>query len=163
MLLLDFHGFYDNAKREQREDHVADFVDQFGLNVITVYPHGSGDGWSGDSHGWNVEGNGLNTEPGPSGHVCRTPRRAGDGWNDVYECYNSCYNTKRGCDKQWGCNFASCMDDQAFVKRMLQHLSRTLCLDLDHVHVTGISAGGLMAYQVPRALPRPPVTCRDRP
>ena len=67
MLLLDFHGFYDNAKREQREDHVADFVDQFGLNVITVYPHGSGDGWSGDSHGWNVEGNGLNTEPGPSG------------------------------------------------------------------------------------------------
>ena len=146
-LVFNFHGFYDTAKDERLEDRLAAYVNQWGRNVITVYPHGSGDSYSGDSRAWNVDGNGLNTASGPLGPTCRTPRYRGDGWKDVYACYNSCRRSARGCDPHNGCNFASCMDDQAYVRAMLRTLSRKLCIDLDRVHATGISAGGLMVYQ----------------
>ena len=82
MLVLDFHGFYDTARRERREDRLAFFVDQWQLDVVVAEPHGSGDAYSGDSRAWNVDGNGLNTEPGPRGPTCLAPRYNGDGWND---------------------------------------------------------------------------------
>mmetsp|Transcript_34566 Transcript_34566/g.114498 ORF Transcript_34566/g.114498 Transcript_34566/m.114498 type:complete len:331 (-) Transcript_34566:87-1079(-) len=143
MLVLDFHGFYDTARRERREDRLAFFVDKWQLDVVVAEPHGSGDAYSGDSRAWNVDGNGLNTEPGPRGPTCLAPRYNGDGWNDRYKCYDSC----AGCDSTWGCNFASCMDDRSLVASLFRRLSATLCLDLEAIHLTGISAGGLMAYQ----------------
>jgi len=161
MLVLNFHGFYDDARYEVIEDNMPNYVNNNGLSVVTVYPAGSGgllDG--GDSFGWNVEGNGLNLERGPRGSVCETPRYSwysygysyGDSsysysYGDQYTCYSSCSASREGCDPVWGCNFASCMDDRAFVKAMLAQLVATLCVDLDQIHLTGISAGGLMAYQ----------------
>lgn len=44
------------------------------------------------------------------------------------------------------------MDDIGFVGAMLDQLEATMCIDLDHIHVTGISSGGLMAYQVALSL-----------
>jgi len=82
MLVLDFHGFYDTARRERREDRLAFFVDEWQLDIVVAEPHGSGDAYSGDSRAWNVDGNGLNTEPGPQGPTCLAPRYNGDGWND---------------------------------------------------------------------------------
>ena len=150
MLVLDFHGFYDTARRERREDRLAFFVDQWQLDVVVAEPHGSGDAYSGDSRAWNVDGNGLNTDPGPRGPTCLAPRYNGDGWNDRcaasgdrkvrhphvpcstrenhrYKCYDSC----AGCDSTWGCNFASCMDDRSLVESLFRRLSATLCLDLE--------------------------------
>ena len=148
MLILDYHGFYDHAKSERNEDQLRAFVDQQGINAVTVYPVGSGDQWSGDSFAWNVEGNGINTDNGPLGPTCLAPRRQYDGWNDRYTCFDSCSYGPKGCDATWGCNFASCMDDNMFTKRLIKHLTHKLCIDLSHIHVTGISAGALMVYQV---------------
>lgn len=94
------------------------------------------------SYSWNVHGNGLNTEPGPEGPVCKVPR----GINDLYVCYNSCLRSKPGCSMRNGCNSASCMDDVGFIKELVDHLVATLCVNLDQIHLTGISAGAIMVY-----------------
>lgn len=94
------------------------------------------------SYSWNVHGNGLNTEPGPEGLVCKVPR----GLNDLYVCYNSCVRSKAGCSMRNGCNSASCMDDVGFIKELVEHLVATLCVNLDQIHLTGISAGAIMVY-----------------
>ena len=52
-----------------------------GLNVITVFPVGSGSGETGNGssvYAWNAPGNGINTRPGPKGPTCATPRPPGD-------------------------------------------------------------------------------------
>ncbi|KAH8065077.1 hypothetical protein JL722_1978 [Aureococcus anophagefferens] len=61
--------------------------------------------------------------------------------DDEYVCYESCKVTPRGCDS------ASCMADSAFVTALLAKLKGELCVDLGAVHLAGISAGGMMAYQ----------------
>ena len=67
--------------------------------------------------------------------------------DDEYVCYESCKVTPRGCDERRGCNSASCMADSAFVTALLAKLKGELCVDLGAVHLAGISAGGMMAYQ----------------
>ena len=143
-LVLDFHGFYDNAGDEVEESGLIDVATRAGKNYVVVYPVGSGGGGSGDSRSWNVDGNGLNTEPGPSGPVCRLPRTR----DDEYVCFESCKVTTHGCDPWRGCNSAACLDDSGFVGALLESLKAELCVDLNAIHVAGISAGGMMAYQV---------------
>lgn len=143
-LVIVFHGFYDNDQGELSEDLLPALINREQHNVITLYPRGSGDQWSGDSYGWNVDGNGLNREFGPLGRTCRTPRT---NWLEQYSCFDSCMRSARGCDTINGCNFASCMDDQAFTRALLARTLRSVCVDLDSIHVTGISAGGMMTYQ----------------
>ncbi|KAH8067045.1 esterase [Aureococcus anophagefferens] len=67
--------------------------------------------------------------------------------DDEYVCYESCKVTPRGCDERRGCDSASCMADSAFVTALLAKLKGELCVDLGAVHLAGISAGGMMAYQ----------------
>lgn len=143
-LVVVFHGFYDNDKGEISEDLLPALINREGWNVLTLYPRGSGDKWSGDSYGWNVDGNGLNREFGPLGRTCRTPRT---NWLEQYACFDSCMRSARGCDTVNGCNFAACMDDASFLRTLLARTLRSVCVDLDHIHVTGISAGGMMTYQ----------------
>ena len=131
-LAIVFHGFYDIALDEQYEDSIPTYVNKNSKNVISVYPAGSADG--GDSAGWNVEGGGLNTRDGPYGPICTTPRRG----NQVYKCYKSCSRSAAGCDPRNGCDASSCMDDRGFIKSLVAHLTATLCIDLEHVHLTGI-------------------------
>ena len=141
MLAIVFHGFYDIALDEQFEDSISSYVNEKAKNVVSVYPAGSADG--GDSAGWNVEGGGLNTRPGPSGAICSTPRRG----NNVYKCFDSCKRSAAGCDPRNGCDASSCMDDRGFIKALLAHLVGSLCIDLEHVHLTGISMGAMMTLQ----------------
>jgi len=157
MLVLAFHGFYDNARHEETEDRLAEYVERNGLNAVTVYPVGSGDPSSGDSYSWNVEGGNVNLDNGPLGATCATPRIASSYTYDsniVYKCFDSCFGAgQRGCDPKWGCNFAACFDDRRFVRALVRALLTSMCIDLRHVHLTGISAGGLMAYQTALDLP----------
>jgi poly(3-hydroxybutyrate) depolymerase len=39
------------------------------------------------------------------------------------------------------------MDDSAFTRALLARTLRSVCVKLDSIHVTGISAGGMMTYQ----------------
>ena len=39
-----------------------------------------------------------------------------------------------------------------FIETVLDDLESKLCLDLSHIHATGISAGGLFSYQVGQSL-----------
>ena len=141
MLVFVFHGFYDNGHMEMWEDSIPTFVNENGKNVVSVYPIGSHDG--GDSASWNVEGGGLNLKPGPLGHICGTPRRG----SQMYTCYDSCTKSEAGCNSRLGCDASSCMDDRGFIKRLLTSVTESLCIDLDAIHLTGISMGGQMVLQ----------------
>ena len=60
----------------------------------------------------------------------------------------SCSRSEDGCDATNGCNSASCMADRQFIKDLIATLMSDLCIDRRHVHLTGMSAGAMMAYQV---------------
>lgn len=45
------------------------------------------------------------------------------------------------------CSSSTCANDTLFVETLLDELESTLCIDRRRVHVTGISNGGMMAYQ----------------
>eukprot|EP01065_Artemidia_motanka_P027123 TRINITY_DN32356_c0_g1_i1.p1 TRINITY_DN32356_c0_g1~~TRINITY_DN32356_c0_g1_i1.p1 ORF type:complete len:407 (+),score=123.82 TRINITY_DN32356_c0_g1_i1:101-1222(+) len=145
-LVLSLHGYYDYPRDELKMDHLVDYVDQHNLNYVVVYPGGSGiendDG--GDSRSWNIDGNGLDEGAGPKGPVCVTPRPKGE----KYACYNSCRRLGKTCHAKKGCNCASCLDDNRFIQLLIDLLEQELCIDLDRVHVTGLSVGAMMVYNV---------------
>ena len=64
----------------------------------------------------------------------------------------SCSRSANGCDPTNGCNSASCMADRQFIKDLIANLQSELCIDRRHVHLTGMSAGAIMAYQVAKDL-----------
>merc|ERR1712216_1076474 len=66
--------------------------------------------------------------------------------NQVYKCFDSCSRSSEGCNPQKGCNCASCMDDNQFIKDVLEHMKNNFCVDLQHIHMAGMSAGALMTY-----------------
>ena len=90
MLVLMLHGWfdmaYDPAARDAAEDellhdNITAYVAAADLNVITVFPVGSGAGETGNGsaiYAWNAPGNGVNTAPGPKGPTCATPRPSAD-------------------------------------------------------------------------------------
>jgi hypothetical protein len=42
---------------------------------------------------------------------------------------------------------STCANDTLFVETLLDELEETLCIDRRRIHATGISNGGMMAYQ----------------
>lgn len=147
-LVLSFHGFYDQARDEIYEDSLPTWIDRHEKNVVTAYPVGSSDVDNDhaayERFGWNIDGNGLNKESGPMGPVCDHERMPAD----EYTCYKSCRKSAAGCNEKHGCNCASCMQDSRFVRQLLDRLESELCIDLDRIHLTGISNGALMVYQL---------------
>jgi hypothetical protein len=84
------------------------------------------------------------THAPPSPH--RLPRRHQEFPRPLfqrYKCFDSCSRSAAGCDKLKGCNCASCMSDLGFVAELLEELKASMCIDLDHIHVTGMSAGAI--------------------
>merc|ERR1719473_1153089 len=107
---------------QMRDDRLHEYTNRQRYNIITVYPLGSHDG--GDANGWNIDGNGRNEEG--ANKVCRVPRPK----NQVYKCFDSCSRSSEGCNPQKGCNCASCMDDNQFIKDLLEHMKANFCVDL---------------------------------
>jgi poly(3-hydroxybutyrate) depolymerase len=50
------------------------------------------------------------------------------------------------CDMASGgnCNWCGCVDDEAFVRAVVEHIAATACVDLNRVYLTGMSQGGMM-------------------
>ena len=51
-----------------------------------------------------------------------------------------------GCDPYDSCYWASCHDDIAFTKTIIEFVKENFCLDEDSIHLTGISNGGMFSY-----------------
>jgi len=143
-LVLDFHGYYDDAAGEESALRFSDLADAEGF--VIVYPDGSDDSRN-RLNGWNAMGSAANT--GPLGATC-DPDRSFYGF---YECYDSCRATI-GCSgsSNLACVSSSCMDDRGFVVALVDMLEDQLCVDLDRVHLSGCSAGGMMGFQMANSL-----------
>ena len=44
------------------------------------------------------------------------------------------------------CDFSSCTDDIGYVDFLMQKITEEWCIDLEHLHMSGISLGGMFQY-----------------
>lgn len=142
-VVIDFHGYYlwDWADEEITGlNEVADLH-----SFITVYPQGMSDltdVWNeGEGFSWNAAG--TTGSPGRFGPTC-------EGNHSGYACYKSCQKI-HGCNHtntslSHGCDSSSCVDDILFVEKMLDQIEADFCLNLERIHLTGISNGAMMVY-----------------
>ena len=65
-------------------------------------------------------------------------------WEENYPCHDSCPS----CDNMASCDFASCSDDVGFVTYIMEEITEQWCVDLDQIHMTGISNGGMFTYYI---------------
>jgi len=140
-LVLDFHGFYDTAVSEAKEDGLTMAAEQEGF--IVAYPNGLADK-PGDYGDWNNQWNGGGMNGSVSGKYGKHTCYKG---HSKYPCYESCIIAgvcKRG--KRQDCGCSGCADDKGFVVALLEKLKTELCLDTSRVHATAISMGAIFLY-----------------
>ena len=77
---------------------------------------------------------------GPFGPPCDVNR---DEWGE-FECHDSCPL----CDAAHSCDWSSCYDDVGFLDFLIGYIGQNYCIDLNHLHISGISNGGMFAYFV---------------
>lgn len=132
-MVLDLHGWTGSADNQVHESgwrHVAQ-TEQF----VVVWPDGMGDSPN-NMGSWN-----CSMTTGPLGPTCDTDRAA---WGQATECYYSCPL----CDEMTSCDWTSCYDDIGFIEYVIAHVGDSYCIDLDQLHLSGISNGGMFAYFV---------------
>jgi len=80
---------------------------------------------------WNVS-----RTDGPLGPPCEI------GLHHDYPVYTSCgsYDVENSCD------WTSCHDDVAFTEMLLYEVTAKFCVDLDSIHMSGASNGGMFIY-----------------
>eukprot|EP00035_Acanthoeca_spectabilis_P016478 m.337360 g.337360 ORF g.337360 m.337360 type:complete len:395 (-) comp16533_c3_seq15:111-1295(-) len=108
---------------------------------VMVYPTGMDDAdpnEPGGNTGWNVGTNGdtstcVDPMPDPTYSVCHT----------------SCVTLKQ-CGR---CSWSTCRDDVKFIGELLDHVAATACIDLDAVHISGASNGGMMVHYLGQQMP----------
>jgi len=136
-LLLDFHGWTGNAMGHESDGHnfyqIADEDMDGGFLLLT--PKGAGS-VNGSEHGWGSWN--ISKTQGPLGDVCETNRQH---WGEI-SCYDSC----EFCDSMSSCDFSSCYDDTVFTDTLIQKIISEYCIDLDSIHQTGVSNGGMFSY-----------------
>ena len=49
-------------------------------------------------------------------------------------------------DAKTSCDWSSCYDDVGFLEFLIERIGSRWCLDLDSIHLSGISNGGMFAY-----------------
>jgi len=140
-LVLDFHGFYDDARSEAKEDGVTLAAHQEGF--IVAYPNGLGDK-PGDPNDWWNQWNGGGTN-GTGGGKYGNQTCTSD--HSKYPCYQSCI-TAGVCQKgkRKDCACSGCSDDKGFIVNLLEKLKADFCLDESRLHGTGISNGAIFLY-----------------
>ena len=50
------------------------------------------------------------------------------------------------CDPEISCDWTACYDDIKFTRAVIKDVSKKYCIDLDSVHMTGLSNGGMFPY-----------------
>ena len=64
-------------------------------------------------------------------------------WGE-FECHYSCPL----CNPAHSCDWSSCYDDLGFLEFLIDLIGQDYCLDLNQIHLSGISNGGMLAYFV---------------
>jgi len=153
-LVVDFPGWTENMIGHERDSMfyvVADEDEEGGFLLVT--PKGMGD--VGDEKGWGSFN--ISKTQGPLGDVCDTNRQH---WGEI-TCYDSC----EFCDPLTSCDFSSCYDDTLFTENLLDKILSEYCIDLESIHQSGRSNGGMFSYHlaahIERSISRSP-SQRDR-
>jgi len=136
-LLVDYPGWTENMIGHERDSMfyaVADEDEEGGFLLVT--PKGMGD--VGEEKGWGSFN--ISKTQGPLGNVCDTNRQH---WGEI-TCYDSC----QFCDPFNSCDFSSCYDDTVFTETLLDKIVSEYCIDLDSIHQTGRSNGGMFSYHI---------------
>lgn len=129
MLVFDLHGYTGSAEGQSHSPWRAVGKRQ---NFIVVWPDGMHD----SPHqlgSWN-----CSNSNGPKGHPCDIDR---EPWKK-FECYDSCPL----CNEMNTCDWTSCHDDIGFIDYLLAEVTGNYCIDLDSMHLSGMSNGGIFAY-----------------
>ena len=155
-LVVDFHAWGWSSEDHLEITGMDTLADQ--RTVIVVYPEGHDDVvcefCDEGSYSWNACGTTLWRESA-LGPTCQWEEDP-DIPSACYPCHTSCQMTSRGCNTNpeecnttaAGCDSSTCVDDSLFVAQLLDHLEATLCVDRRRVHMTGMSNGAIMNYEV---------------
>ena len=133
-LLLDYHWWGGSASSQVSNYPWPSVADQDQEGFIYVALQGMADvedgGWQGS---WNVS-----RTDGPLGLTC-------DPDNFVHSgtCFTSCGDCSY---LEHSCDWTSCHDDVSFTQEVLYTVLNTFCVDLAHLHMSGISNGGMFVY-----------------
>ena len=65
-------------------------------------------------------------------------------WNVTTECYYSCPL----CDALTSCDWSTCYDDLGFMEFLIKDVTDKNCIDMDQMHLSGMSNGGMFAWYV---------------
>ena len=103
-------------------------------NFISVLPNSMHDTASG-SGSWN-----CSSTIGPLGPICDTNR---DEWG-----YNECFDSCPLCDQRTSCDWTTCYDDIGFLEHVQELVLSQWCVDMDNMHWSGISNGGMLGWHV---------------
>ena len=149
-LTVSFHGFYDEAIDLEKTDKLMAMSIQTGGSFIAVHPQGMMDTGTRTpqvpypQRTWNCGGT-VRAQPHSgsyTGPTCITANRT-DVWGD-YPCYLTC-QMHGGCKDT--CYSSTCANDVLFTQKLLDHLEDSYCIDRRRIHASGMSNGGMMAYQ----------------
>jgi glycine/D-amino acid oxidase-like deaminating enzyme len=150
-LLLGFHGWTSSPSVLRQTSGLETSADSHGFVPAFLegvdYPE-AGRGWAFP---------GCNASPAV-GQTDALGRRAVCSSGDTYSCDAStcpsascadqcgCDATQCQCVTNQGsnCNWCGCVNDEAFARAVLDDVSKRLCVDLDRVYATGMSAGGMI-------------------
>ena len=155
-VVLDLHGYSSTAAIQHAYSGFAHIADEH--SFIGVWPDGSGDCLGetpGCAHSWDdcsscLQGwNCLGTSVGQSMdgvQTCNPDRKA---WGR-YGCYASCGAVcePREDNTTDTCVSSSCWDDIGFIDAVIDWLLANLCVDEERIHLTGLSNGAMMNYQL---------------
>ena len=132
-LMMDFHGWTGSAADQMDWGAWTEVADTDETGFIYVAMEGMNDVENGGSFGsWNVS-----RSDGPLGPPCEV------GLHTGYPIYKSC-GTYEDVDKT--CDWTSCYDDVTFVQVALYQITSIFCVDLNSIHMSGMSNGGMFMY-----------------
>ena len=132
-LVLDYHGWTSGAHDQMANMPWKDVADMDKPGFIYVAMQGMNDVLEGGSYAsWNVS-----NSAGELGAVCEP------SLHHDYPCYTSC----GGCQGfETSCDWTSCHDDVVFTQTVIYHILDTYCVDTEHIHMSGISNGGMFIW-----------------
>ena len=90
---------------------------------------------------WNVS-----SSFGSKGPICDLNR---ENWPPPNECFESCPL----CDDTYSCDWTTCYDDIGFLEVVIETVKDHWCVDLDHMHISGISNGGMLLWNIATQVP----------
>jgi len=129
-LVVDYHGWGGSAPDQELQSRFIEVSEMDGEDFLVCTPNGMADGGGGSFN--------VSRTDGPLGPPCDTDRFS---WGE-YDCYDSCPS----CDRTNSCDWTSCHDDIIYTRTLVSRVEDMVCVDLDSVHQTGWSNGGMFSY-----------------